>query len=255
MADHPSNVDLLEAEIEIIWGPGRRPHEAPPSVVIGDAGDAMIVMARDDLDASVREALRTIASRQRSPLAARSVHEALQQALGPLDATVGPSYDCSSPAEQPDPVTGRLIRFDQLDRGELAGLHRAVTWEAEEWDDLLAGRIGPWAMVIDRDGDGDRVLSLCHSARFAATGFEAGTWTTDGARGKGLAAAATAAWAAACREIGGHIFYSTDAYNLASQRVAARLKLPPIGQLWKYRPAGEGDGPPATRLSVLAKVA
>lgn len=250
MADHPSNIDLLDAEIEIIWGPGRRPHEAPPSVVIGDAGDRMIIKVRDDLDSSVISAIEQIAAEQQMPQAARSIQDVLHRSLGPLEATVGPSYDCSEPAPQPDPAAGRLIRSDTAGEAELAGLQRPVTWEQDDWGDLLAGRIGPWAMVIDEQG---RVLSLCHSARYAPTGFEAGTWTTEEARGRGLAAAATAAWAQACRTIGGLIFYSTDAYNLASQRVAARLKLPPIGQLWKFRPADEGDGPQGATLTVLTR--
>jgi RimJ/RimL family protein N-acetyltransferase len=246
--DRVANVDLLAAEIDVIWGPGRRPHEAPPSVVIGDAGKPMIIQVRNDVDPSVVDELRTAAaSGSRLPGLARTVQEILQQAIGPLEATVGPSYDCSAPADQPAPHRGRLIRSD--DPGP-THLPTPPTWDAEEWTELLTGGLGPWAAVVD----GDRVLSLCHSARFAPAGVEAGTWTAPEARGLGLAAAATAAWADCCAELPGHVFYSTDALNLSSQRVAARLKLPPIGQLWKFRPADEGDGPRDATLSVLHRV-
>lgn len=245
--DRIANVDLLAAEIDVIWGPGRRPHEAPPSVVIGDAGNSMIIMVRDDVEADVAAAVRTTAVDNRLPQLARDIQDVLQRSLGPLEATVGPSYDCSAPVPQPDPSIGRLVRSDDAD--DSIKLATPPTWDDAEWAELLTGRLGPWAAVADDE----RVLSLCHSARLAAGGVEAGTWTHADARGRGLAAAATAAWAEICRPLPGHIFYSTDAYNLSSQRVAARLALPPIGQLWKFRPADEGDGPEGARLSLLLR--
>lgn len=244
-----AHVDLLEAEIDVIWGPGRRTTEAPPSVVIGDAGDAMVIEARNDLDPALVREIRSIAQDQQPSLAVGLVQGHLRRELGPLEITVGPGFDCSAPAAQPEPTIGRLIRSDAADPAR-ARLRVPPTWDQPDWQRLLTGRYGPWAMVVDDD----RMLSLCHSARLAAAGVEAGTWTDERARGHGLAAVATAAWADACRELPGHVFYSTDANNHSSQRVAARLKLPLLGQLWKLRPADEGDGPADGRLSIVARV-
>ena len=253
MNDHPSNLDLLQAEIEVIWGKERRAPEAPPSVVIGDAAGAngtagMIIEARSDLDQGLLPELRSLAEDQQPSLAVALVQGHLRRSIGPLETTVGPGYDCSAPAEQPEPEVGRLIRSDRLHAAN--SLQQPPTWDDEEWPKLLSGGFGPWAMVVD----GDRMLSLCHCARLAPAGVEAGTWTAEDVRGRGLAAAATAAWAEACRSLPGHVFYSTDRANIASQRVAARLKLPLIGQLWKFRRADEGDGPTDERLSVIARV-
>lgn len=244
----PTRIDLLQAEISVIWGPMRRAPEAPPSVVIGQAGNDVIIEVRDDLDRMLAEQVGLIVAEHGVPDGSPAIIELLQQSLGRIEATVGPGYDARDPKPQPAPAVGRLIRSDDPDPA-VSALGVPITWEPDEWAGLLAGAYGPWAMIID----GDRVLSICHCARLAPEGVEAGTWTTEDARGLGLASAATAAWADACRPLPGYVFYSTDANNRSSQRVAARLGLPLIGQLWKYRPAGEGDGPRAARLEILSR--
>jgi RimJ/RimL family protein N-acetyltransferase len=249
MTQPESRLDLLQAEISVIWGPTRRAPEAPPSVVIGQAGQELIIQIRDDLDPEVADEVLRIATEQGLPDGSTAIVRALEPTLGAIEATVGPGYDARHPAAQPDPVIGRLIS-SALPDPAVAALRIPITWEDQEWADLLSGTYGPWAMIIDSD----RVLSICHSARLAPEGVEAGTWTVDDARGRGLAAAATAAWAQACQALPGFVFYSTDINNRASQRVAARLGLPLIGQLWKFRAAAEGDGPLQSRLRVLARV-
>ena len=237
---------LLIAEIAVIWGPTRRETEAPPSVVIATADNALVIECRDDLPAQQVSEIRTAVQDHQDASVVGLVQAQLARALGPLEVTVGPGYDCNSPQPQPDPVRGRLVRSDQPDP-TVPTLRTPPTWEDWDWRALLAGDYGPWAMVVEDD----RVLSLCHSARLAPEGVEAGTWTREEARGLGLAATATAAWAEACRDLPGHIFYSTDTANGSSQRVAARLGLPLLGQLWKLRVADEGDGPPDTGLTVI----
>jgi RimJ/RimL family protein N-acetyltransferase len=249
MSSTPTPVELLETELAVIWSAGRRDPEAPPSVVIGDAGDALVLAVRDDVDEDTAGRLRQVAGSLPVPHVASAVGDLLRPTLGPLEVTVGPSYDAADPAEQPPPITGRLIRSDRPDPA-VAGLRVPPTWEPDDWQYLLGGGYGPWAMVVE----GDRVLSLCHSARFAPAGVEAGTWTAEDARGLGLAAAATAAWADACRVVPGQVFYSTSAANLSSQGVAARLKLPLLGRLWKFRPAAEGDGPHGAGLRVITRI-
>ncbi|GAB3916461.1 GNAT family acetyltransferase [Microlunatus endophyticus] len=244
-----SRLDLLQAEISVIWGPTRRAPEAPPSVVIGQADEELIIQVRDDLDPGLADEVLRIATEQGLPDGSTAIVRTLEPSLGTIEATVGPGYDARHPADQPDPVIGRLISSAVVDPA-VDGLRIPITWEDDDWVDLLSGAYGPWAMVID----GNRVLSICHSARLAPEGVEAGTWTVDDARGRGLAAAATSAWARACRALPGFVFYSTDINNRASQRVAARLGLPLIGQLWKFRAAAEGDGPLQSRLWTLSRV-
>ena len=83
--------------------------------------------------------------------------------------------------------------------------------------------------------DGDRVVSNCHTPRFNDRGAEAGTWTDPDYRGRGYAAATTAAWASLMAHSDRHLFYSTSADNISSQRVAERLSLPLIGWMWQLR--------------------
>ncbi|WP_285705441.1 GNAT family N-acetyltransferase [Microtetraspora sp. NBRC 16547] len=107
---------------------------------------------------------------------------------------------------------------------------RPGNWEPEEWEELVGGGEGaPWSMIIE----GDQVVSICHTPRRTSAGAEAGTWTSPAFRGRGYAAATTAAWADLLSTECPHLFYSTSADNHSSQRVAERLGLRHIGWLWK----------------------
>jgi len=105
---------------------------------------------------------------------------------------------------------------------------RPPEWEADEWSDLLAGRLGPWAIVTWKEA----VASLCHCARLAAAGAEAGVHTAAAHRGRGLARLATAAWATQLWDRGVPLFYSHAEDNASSQRVAEGLGLRRLGRLW-----------------------
>jgi GNAT acetyltransferase len=95
----------------------------------------------------------------------------------------------------------------------------------------------PWTVALV-DG---RVAAVCETARSAPTSVEAGVWTYQPYRRRGLAAVVTAAWA--CQVEGRTAFYSTSEDNLASQGVARRLGLRPLGQWWTVHGAEPG-GPP-----------
>lgn len=84
----------------------------------------------------------------------------------------------------------------------------------------------PWTVAVV-DG---QVAAVCETARSATTSVEAGVWTYEPYRRRGLAAAVTAAWSAQVAER--TAFYSTSDDNLASQGVARRLGLRPLGQWW-----------------------
>ena len=110
-------------------------------------------------------------------------------------------------------------------------------WLAAEWDELVDGKLGPWAMATI----GGRVISICHTPRkMTDDAAECGVWTDHDFRGQGHAAAVTAAWASILKPTGRHLFYSADAANRSSQRVAARLSLRLIGSTWSLAKPHDG---------------
>jgi GNAT superfamily N-acetyltransferase len=70
-----------------------------------------------------------------------------------------------------------------------------------------------------------RAVSVCCSVRIGAAAHEAGVETAPGFRGRGYAAQAVVAWAAAVRAMGCIPLYSTSWQNTASQALAQKLGL------------------------------
>jgi RimJ/RimL family protein N-acetyltransferase len=140
----------------------------------------------------------------------------------------------------------RILRSDASDSKELHPLNPG-NWEPDEWEQLLDGVLGPWAMAVA----GGVVVSLCHTpAPMTARAAECGVWTHPDYRGQGYAAAVTAAWADILRPTARYLFYSTDAENESSRRVAERLHLRLIGWTWRLtarRQAGQGRRHPLSR--------
>ena len=93
---------------------------------------------------------------------------------------------------------------------------------------LEAQEAGPIAAVIDQD----RAVSICFCSRLPIQATEAGVETLAAFRGKGYATAAVATWAAAVRQQGYIPLYSTSWDNLASQRIARKLKMVAYGEDW-----------------------
>ena len=91
---------------------------------------------------------------------------------------------------------------------------------------------------------GEIVVSICHTPKpLTARAAECGVWTRPGFRGRGHAAAVTSAWADVLRPSGRHLFYSTEARNLSSQRVTRRLNLRLLGWTWRLgRTRDDQDG-------------
>ncbi|MFI7610236.1 GNAT family N-acetyltransferase [Nonomuraea terrae] len=122
-----------------------------------------------------------------------------------------------------------VLRSDNLNDAQRVGPMRPSNWQLEEWEELIGGGAGaPWSMIVDSD----QVVSICHTPSRTSAGAEAGTWTAQPFRGRGYAAATTAAWVDLLSRCP-FLFYSTSADNRSSQRVAERLGLRNIGWLWK----------------------
>jgi RimJ/RimL family protein N-acetyltransferase len=244
----PTDLELLAIEIDTLWATDDRGRlvksrgsngRTAPHLVIAVSNNGQIAAVgsavSDGLAAELQAAVAGEATLPPAtpPACIARCEQLLTDSLGPVEVSSGPSYFVP-------PTTA----FDSE-----AAVHRSVdgntdalrnhwpqgsSWSVEDWTQLLDGSFGPWAVATI----GGRVIAICHSARLTDRGAEAGVWTDPEFRGQGHGAAATAAWAALLAPSGRHLFYSTSADNLSSQRVAARLNLRPIGWMWRL------SGPP-----------
>jgi RimJ/RimL family protein N-acetyltransferase len=89
-----------------------------------------------------------------------------------------------------------------------------------EWSSYTASGLPMMAMLVD-----GAAVAVAACVRFPSDATEAGIETHPAFRGRGYAAAVTAAWARAVRARGLVPLYGTSWKNLASQRVAAKLGL------------------------------
>ncbi|MEP6527395.1 MAG: GNAT family N-acetyltransferase [Nocardioidaceae bacterium] len=239
--DGESDLELLLIEIGVLWGrDARGRYEEPPRAVIAVCENGMAVVSAPDVPDPLSDRLHAIVEDPPGtgrpgvrPPAADLCRTVLASADGPLEMAGGPSYYAEPPLSLGTDLT-LLVSTNPADVGRLSDA-RPDSWEPDEWRELLAGRLGPWAMLADDEC----VVTICHSPRESATGVEAGVWTEPQYRGQGHAAAATAAWAnlmtSGRRR---HLFYSTSQDNRSSQRVAERLGLHEIGWLWKVAAPG-----------------
>jgi GNAT acetyltransferase len=83
----------------------------------------------------------------------------------------------------------------------------------------------PWCVALDAG----EVAAIAFAARLGETGAEIGVATVPAHRGRGYAAAVTAAWSALPMLRHRALFYATHRDNHASQHVIARLGLPLLG--------------------------
>ncbi len=155
-------------------------------------------------------------------------HSPVCPTSAPLDVSGGPSYLIES---TPAPYGGTILTSDRAVPDALHAARPERWWEPREWSDLLAGKLGPWAIAFEAE----RVSALCHTPRGRDSAAEAGVWTHPDDRRRGLASAVTAAWAAVARSRYDVLFYSTSADNVGSQGVARRLGLRPLGWIWQLR--------------------
>jgi len=230
-----TDLELLRIEIETLWPPDARGRIRGPDLVIASAADgvaaAIGTAVADEVAAALMTAVASAAPVREPgmpPTTLEGCRQLLEARLGAvaLAPMSGPSYFIPETVVFPSQVP--LVRSDSSDVASLRGANPG-NWGIQEWARLLDGLLGPWVMATHND----QVISICHTPASSARAAEAGTWTRTEFRGQGHAAATTAAWAALMRPSGRHLFYSTSRANVSSQRVAARLRLRPIGWLWQ----------------------
>jgi hypothetical protein len=200
----------------------RRPES--PRIFIGRTRDGDVVHTRADLDAELAEQLDDLAGEAgpwtadgSAPRCAARLTELLEGAAPVSRVYHGPAYVFPARATAPG------------DAVSLSG-ERGVAFHPElllrGW---LPGEETPPYFGVVRDG---QVVSVCYSARSGLQAAEAGVETATDYRGQGLAAIATAGWAAAVQRSGRLALYSTTWENAASQGVARKLGLAMYGEDW-----------------------
>jgi hypothetical protein len=240
-------LELLTVEIDTIWARDERGRLVPreladgpaPYLVIATADDAETIALGQDVPDEVASRIQQVVTGSwarddwaSEPEGLARCRELLEAAVGPVRSASGPSYLVPSGLSFAFSTT--ILRSDRHRPSVRPPNPVEAGWEEEEWLQLLDGVFGPWAMALE-EGD---VVSVCHCARLTDLAAEAGVRTDPRYRGRGFAAAVTAAWGAQVNAGGRHAFYSTSAANISSQRVAGRLDLPLIGWLWSLLPAG-----------------
>lgn len=230
------DLELLQIEITVLWevdDQGRL--RGPDELVLAAATNGITAAVAHSVPGDLAAALLDTVGRATLPPATAQPPAAIQEcrallaqaAPGRLVLSGGPSYLLSPPIRYERPAV--VLRSDSPDAASVRGA-RPDNWEPDEWEELVTGGTGaPWAMIIDHG----RVATICHTPRRSAIGAEAGTWTDPEYRGRGYAAAATAAWADLLAGSCPYLFYSTSTDNHSSQRVAERLRLRHLGWLWK----------------------
>ncbi len=216
----------------------------PPLVAVAVADDGQAVRFGPNVPSDLRQQLELVRDRftasdlEGQPPPTLEKYRELLASVGSVDCHSGPSYIFPIEALSSPPVLPSLRIFisDEKVPSTLEEARPEAWWELQEWTDLLSGRLGPWAIGMT----GDRIVTLCHTPVASSTAAEAGVWTHPEERGKGYAPVITAAWARVAGRRFDTLFYSTAAHNIASQTVARKLQLRPIGSIWQLQKKDAG---------------
>lgn len=235
-------MEALEASIATTFGlsedgriafenePGR---PAGPRLFLAGCREGVRVALRHDVDAEAARAIAALAARAAPWVDPWTDPDGLEDMLALLEREapvegVSRSLIYRLPHALPVAADVRIISGDT---GE------GLRWLAQLAETgmpphlLEAGFLGvgdfwePWVVALE----GDTIAAMAFAARIGPRAAETGVYTFPGFRGRGLAAAVTAAWSSLPELADRPLFYSTQTTNVSSQRVAARLGLPPFG--------------------------
>lgn len=203
---------------------------ARPRLCLAGCRDGTRVRLRHDVDDETARAIEVLVARE-----------------GPwVDAATDPACLADLLARlAPVESVSRSILYrlpHGLTQGAGATILRGDTAEGQVWLARLAesgmpqhlleaGFLGagdfwdPWCVALE----GETIAAMAFAARNGPRGAEVGVYTFPGFRGRGLAAAATAAWSGLAELADRPLFYSTLVTNTSSQKVAARLGLSVFG--------------------------
>jgi hypothetical protein len=205
---------------------GRDPTDPPPRVFIQRSATSVEVRLRHDIAGPLaREIAALTALEPPAPPPDGPLHclEDLQSRLSGAEVVGGgPVYEMPTGATYP--YEGELITSGQgqgaavLETWRREGLPAAISALGfTDADDVWR----PWCIITV----GGEVAAICQTARLSDRGAEAGVITVPSFRGRGLAAAVTAAWSRHPALGQRTLYYSTSEANRSSQQVAARLGL------------------------------
>ena len=191
-----------------------------------------LVRVRDDVDDRIAERIGEVAAQEppwsdpaATPACLRKMVELLSdgQPAGASSALIykipnglkyqHPATIVRGDSEQGRQLLARIARHGMPDYMQTAGFKGV----GDFWE--------PWCVALD----GTDIASMAFAARLGVSGAEVGVYTFPKYRGKGFAAAVTAAWSSMPSLNQRALFYSTIKSNRSSQRVASRLGLHLIG--------------------------
>jgi RimJ/RimL family protein N-acetyltransferase len=252
MPPHLGHLELLRIQAEMTLDPrGRERDTDGVTIASCDEGQELWIGAEvpDGVASELTEAFRA-AARAGDPATPATLAPCrrILERSGPVHLAAGLTYVFAGDERF---ASGASIARSGEMTAEQARVLRVANpgnWHPIEWDELLDGRLGPWAMALD----GAVVVSICHTPRrLTPRAAECGVWTRPGFRGCGHAAATTSEWAGLLRASGRSLFYGTDTANLSSQRVARRLDLELVGRTWHLRRTDHGPDDAIHPLSSL----
>ncbi|WP_340645288.1 GNAT family N-acetyltransferase [Phenylobacterium sp.] len=235
-------MEALAADIATIFGlsedgaiafenePGQPPG---PRLFLAGCREGNRVVLRHDVGDDTARAIAALVARERPWFDPQTDPACLEDILARLGReapveSVSRSLIYRLPHALPHDPAVRMVRGDTAE-GVAWLAHLAETGMPQHL--LDAGFLGPgdfwdpWVVALE----GDDIAAMAFAARIGSRAAETGVYTFPGYRGRGLAAAVTAAWSGLAGLADRPLFYSTQTTNLSSQRVAARLGLPVFG--------------------------
>jgi hypothetical protein len=207
-------------------------HSSGPRVFFAGCPFGNLTRVRSDVDDDVAMRILEVAAEEppwrdpdAMPACAEKIVELLSRgqpaALSPAliyQLPNGLRYEHAAAIVRGDSEEGRQMLARLADRGMPDYMQTAgFKGVGDFWE--------PWCVTLD----GTEIASMAFAARLGVSGAELGVYTFPKYRGRGLAAAVTAAWSSTPSLNQHALFYSTHTSNQSSQLVTARLGLRLIG--------------------------